>query len=268
MASAPDLFDQRFKYNPAGVAFNTSVIGKIGGFSSAHSRAAARAVLRHGMHTDCLKDVNQASLVGLHPFFFSFNDAAGSMNDPGARKELLHDTLADAFDAISTLDRLDGGITLMVRCPGYPVEPRFKAVEDVTIDTYISPREVSLNHAGIQEHVALIVQRFATNIVVPHLHRFTKRCFEGGIGTTVQCPLHGRKFSPEGPNHLPPFEEPGIGYVRCRCFPAGTLNRDIAARKPLPASKRVQVPHPVKKEEDDADSDGYPVLDFRLAMPK
>jgi hypothetical protein len=76
----------------------------------------------------------------------------------------------------------------MVRCPGYSVAPGFKAVEDVTIDTYISPREVSLNHARIQEHVALIVQRFATNIVVPHLHRFTKRCFEEGIGTTVQRP--------------------------------------------------------------------------------
>jgi len=101
MTSEPDLFDQRFKYNPAGVAWNTQAIEMTSnGFSSAHSRAATRAVLRHGMHTDVLKHVNQTHFVGLHPFFFSFNDAAGSMN-PGARKELLHDTLADAFDVVS-----------------------------------------------------------------------------------------------------------------------------------------------------------------------
>ena len=102
MASEPDLFNQRFYYNPAGVAYNTQSIEVTGsGFSSARSRAAAaRAVLRHGMHTDVLKHVNQAHFVGLHPLFFRFNDAAGSMN-PGARKELLHDTLADAFDAVS-----------------------------------------------------------------------------------------------------------------------------------------------------------------------
>lgn len=76
----------------------------------------------------------------------------------------------------------------MVRCPGYSVEPNFKAVEDITIDTYISPREVSVNRSGVQEHVALIVQRFATDIVVPHLHRFTQRCIEGDIGTTVHRP--------------------------------------------------------------------------------
>jgi hypothetical protein len=101
MAYVPNLFDERFKYNPAGVAFNTESFEKIGGFSSVRSRAAARAVLRHGMHTDSLKHVNQANFVGQHPLYSSFNDPAGFMNDPGARKELLHDTLADAFDAVS-----------------------------------------------------------------------------------------------------------------------------------------------------------------------
>ncbi len=76
----------------------------------------------------------------------------------------------------------------MVRCPGYSVEPNFKAVEDITIDTYISPREVSVDHSRVQEHVALIVQRFAMDIVVPHLHRFMQRCIEGDIGTTVHRP--------------------------------------------------------------------------------
>jgi hypothetical protein len=78
----------------------------------------------------------------------------------------------------------------MVRCPGYSVEPDFKAVEDITIDTFISPREVAVNCSRIQEHVALVVQSFATDIVVPHLHRFTQRCLEGTTveGTTVEHP--------------------------------------------------------------------------------
>jgi hypothetical protein len=101
VTDGPDLFDQRFKYNPAGIAFNAQAIGlKIARFSSGQNRAAARAVLRHGMHSDILKDVNQTRLVGLHPLFFSFNDPVSSMN-PGARKELLRDTLADAFDVVS-----------------------------------------------------------------------------------------------------------------------------------------------------------------------
>ena len=75
----------------------------------------------------------------------------------------------------------------MVRCPGYSVEPDFKAVEDITVDTYITPYEIFINHSGIQGHVALLVQKFAADIVVPHLHRFTKRCADRDI-PDIQCP--------------------------------------------------------------------------------
>lgn len=69
----------------------------------------------------------------------------------------------------------------MVRCPGYSVEPGFKAVEDITIDTYVTPREVYINRSRVQEHVALLVQNFAMDVVIPHLHHFTERCLKEGV---------------------------------------------------------------------------------------
>ncbi|KAF8344862.1 hypothetical protein F5887DRAFT_1075057 [Amanita rubescens] len=249
---------QKFYYNPAGVAFNAGVIGKIDGFnSSAHSQAASRAVLRHGRHNDGSENATRACILGLHPMFFGLNNLAGLVPDnPRARKELLHETLADAMDTLASLDRLDGGITLMVRCPGYCVESGFKAVEDITVDAYISPHEVYVGRSGIQEHVALLVQKFATDVVVPHLHRFTERCMEEGV-PDVQHPTHGKKFSAQGPNHLPPFEGPGSGHVRCHCFPAATLSRDIAAYKLPLTSKRNKVPRAVKREAEDNDGVVY-----------
>ncbi|KAF8327671.1 hypothetical protein F5887DRAFT_1083636 [Amanita rubescens] len=167
-----------------------------------------------------------------------------------------HDLLTDAFDALASLDQLDGGITLVVRCPGYCVKSDFKAVEDITIDTYITPYEIFINHSGIQAHVALLVQKFAADVVIPHLHRFTKRRMEEGIQEVVWRPPHGKKFSAKGPDHLPPFEQRGSGYLRCHCFPAGALKRDIALSNAPLASKRTKVTRAVKKETAEDDDDG------------
>ena len=164
----------------------------------------------------------------------------------------------------------------MVRCPGYCIKPGFKAVEDITIDTYITPHEIFINQAGIQAHVVLLVQKFAADVVVPHLHHFMEWCMEADI-PDVQCPhsywihsrqsnsfnisiAHRKKFSAKGPNHLPPFEEPENGHLRCHCFPAGTLKRDRAAYNfnPPLASKRTKVTCVVKQEtEEDDDSVVY-----------
>ena len=38
---------------------------------------------------------------GLHPLYFMFNNPAGSIEDPDARRQLLQDTLMDIFDAVS-----------------------------------------------------------------------------------------------------------------------------------------------------------------------
>ena len=59
-----------------------------------------------------------------------------------------------------TLDRADGGITLVLHCPGH----RATSVENLTIDTYISPRELKEGVKELSKHIALIVQTFGTDI--------------------------------------------------------------------------------------------------------
>jgi len=61
-----------------------------------------------------------------------------------------------------------------MRCPGYKA-PKDITVENVTVDIYASPRE--LGEAGeISKHVAILVQTFGQDFVLPHLRRFAARC--------------------------------------------------------------------------------------------
>jgi hypothetical protein len=84
------------------------------------------------------------------------------------------------------LDQIDGGISLLLRTPGYCVSSNVH-VEDVTIDTYISPHEIHFNGPRTQEKVALLVQQFGMDIALPHLCCFTGQCQDKGI-TEVKKP--------------------------------------------------------------------------------
>lgn len=72
----------------------------------------------------------------------------------------------------AALDRADGGITLVLRCPGHQVT----SIENLTVDTYISPRELKEGGKELSKHIALIIQAFGTDVALPYLHRFAKRC--------------------------------------------------------------------------------------------
>lgn len=63
-------------------------------------------------------------------------------------------------------------------------------MQDISIDAYISPQELSLSvgSATVQEEVALLIQQFGENIVLPHLHRFTVRSQVEGIQNHVRAP--------------------------------------------------------------------------------
>lgn len=69
---------------------------------------------------------------------------------------------------------------MVLRCPGY--EPLTKiSAENITVDVYISPRELTDGGTKTTEHVAQIIQAFGENLAVPHLHRFTTRCIAEGV---------------------------------------------------------------------------------------
>lgn len=72
-------------------------------------------------------------------------------------------------------DRIDGGITLLMRCPGH-LTSEDVTVENITIDVYVSPRELSETSSEIDKHTALLAQSFGEDIVLPHLRRFAARC--------------------------------------------------------------------------------------------
>jgi hypothetical protein len=80
----------------------------------------------------------------------------------------------------ATLDRIDGGITLILRCPGYRETGKL-APEKITVDTYISPRELKEGGKEMSKHIALIIQAFGAEIALPHLSRFVTRSVIEGV---------------------------------------------------------------------------------------
>jgi len=71
-------------------------------------------------------------------------------------------------------DRLDGGISLLLRCPGSDCPANLTA-DKVTVDVYITPREL-VRSERINGDTAILVQAFCEDFAIPHLKRFTECC--------------------------------------------------------------------------------------------
>lgn len=78
------------------------------------------------------------------------------------------------------MDIADGGISLVLHCPGYHPKAAISP-ENITVEVYVSPRELAEGGEKFSELVALLVQDFGTNLAVPHLHRFQDRCVTDGV---------------------------------------------------------------------------------------
>lgn len=101
--SSATLRTQRSDYNPASILYNSQ---RFKGFSPSHVQAGTRALLRYQTFNDGADDTyhtSGCSMGGLHPLYFTFNNPAGSTEDPCARSQLLKDTLTDIFDAVSEI---------------------------------------------------------------------------------------------------------------------------------------------------------------------
>lgn len=83
------------------------------------------------------------------------------------------------------MDSVDGGISLLLHCPGYQPKAAITP-ENLTVDVYVSPRELREGGPKFSELVALIVQDFGTNLAVPHLRRFQRRCSLEGVKALAQ----------------------------------------------------------------------------------
>lgn len=83
-------------------------------------------------------------------------------------------------------DRIDGGITLLVRCPGSEVSSTISP-EELALDIYITPRELQKMPQRIGGDVAALVQAFAAEFALPHLQRFSKCCAIENIKPPERC---------------------------------------------------------------------------------
>ncbi|KAG2143102.1 hypothetical protein DEU56DRAFT_733601 [Suillus clintonianus] len=161
------------------------------GFSNNERQAAARALLRHDAHIDGTHYQTRRA-GGLHPSYLGFNQPT-DVNE--AERTLTHSELGEAalqdvFDAITMQDRLDGGISILIRCTGSEATPNISP-EQFPIDVYITPRELQESQQRIGGDFAVLVQAFAQEFVVPHLQRFTARC----AVENVKPPRHCKYFT-------------------------------------------------------------------------
>ncbi|KAG6904242.1 hypothetical protein DXG01_011512, partial [Tephrocybe rancida] len=149
-------------------------------YSYEQRTAAARAILRHTIHTDG-RHLAENRGAGLHPSYIDLH-GRGNDNSPQQKevRKFLKDMRDDLFDASVVLDRLDGGISLILRCPGFVLDRPIQA-DDLTVDVLFSPRETTESGKELSKFLALTVQAFAHDCVVPYLHRFAQRCIQESV---------------------------------------------------------------------------------------
>ncbi|KAI9572209.1 hypothetical protein HD554DRAFT_1989741, partial [Boletus coccyginus] len=102
-------------------------------------QAAIRSLLRYGVYEDDTYHHTRTP-GGLHPSCVYFNPPTQDYNGT----PLLDQTMGNLFDALTLQDRLDGGISLLIRCPGFEVPPDVTA-DQLDVDIYVTPRELFLN---------------------------------------------------------------------------------------------------------------------------
>ncbi|KAF8122130.1 hypothetical protein EV363DRAFT_1301427 [Boletus edulis] len=127
--------------------------------------AASCALLRHG---------------GLHPSYFGFREET----EGSTRLSLAHED----FKEVVQQDRLDGGISVLLRCLGFTAQQQL-APEDIVADVYITPHVLHAAPQRMSEGIALLVQGFCQEMALPHLHEFTKSCDIEDIGP-IPPPSH------------------------------------------------------------------------------
>jgi hypothetical protein len=155
---------------------------------------------------------------------------------------LFGDAHTLALYQITALDRIDGGITILLRSPGYRVQGDI-AVEKITVDTYVSPRELKEGGKEMSKHVALMVQSFGAELAVPHLRRFNARCVVEGLNPAAAISMFlssywpyylrywlapGKQLKVDGSSYLPAPVSRDSPHIQARCRTAGTLAQDIA----------------------------------------
>ncbi|KAI6014763.1 hypothetical protein BKA83DRAFT_4129536 [Pisolithus microcarpus] len=132
------------------------------GYSNNQHQAVIRALLRHGAYEDGVHYHTNVQN-GLHPVYTTFNP----------------------MEQTNQKDCLDGGISVLLRCPGFEYSDDITA-DGVTINVYVTP---------CQGHPAPTPLSFVL-FIMPLLEL-------------------AEPISLKGPNHVPPFLSPLIARLQC-----------------------------------------------------
>ncbi|KAG2134540.1 hypothetical protein DEU56DRAFT_738630, partial [Suillus clintonianus] len=123
-------------------------------YRNSECQAAARALLRHDVHLDGTH-YHTRKPGGLHPSYAAFNSFPITKQRSLTCEELVEASLQDVFDSIAMQDHLDGGISVLIRCPGFNANTALSP-GDVAVDLYITPRELQENSARIGGDIAIL----------------------------------------------------------------------------------------------------------------
>ncbi|KAG1816410.1 uncharacterized protein BJ212DRAFT_1480862 [Suillus subaureus] len=211
------------------------------GFSNAEHHAAARALLRHESHQDGTH-YHTETPGGLHPSFIKFNKILMLQDQKMImHEEFVEAALEDVFDVLCMQDRLDGGISLLIHCPGSQVTDSLTA-EHIAVNVYVTPHELHKFPEQVGGDISLFVQGFCEQMAKHHLQCFTERCHIEDI----QPPHHylAPQVNPTGSQALPaPLVLTG-SCIQCSAWPPLNLNRNfkILSTKPKDSSDTLICP--------------------------
>ena len=143
-------------------------------------------------------------------------------------------------------DRLDGGLSVLIRCPGSDL-PSSLAFNKLTVDLYVTPRELVQNE-HVSGDAAVLVQAFCKDFALPHLERFVERCkiesmripkprgafplSEYQYNLTNFTVVLAESVNINGPNHLPAFASPLSSRIQCRASAEVKPEDDIRCHAP------------------------------------
>ncbi|KAG1735557.1 hypothetical protein EDB19DRAFT_1830226 [Suillus lakei] len=190
------------------------------GFSNAERHAAACALLRHESHQDGTH-YHTETPSSLHPSFIKFNKILMLQDQKTiTHEEFVEAALEDVFDAVHLFfklslydfqcNHLDGGISLLIRCPGS------QATDSLTAEC------IAVNVGG---DISLFVQGFCEQMAKHHLQRFTEWC----CIEDIQPPHRylAPQVNPTGSQALPaPLVLTG-SHIQCSAWPPLNLNRNF-----------------------------------------
>ncbi|KAG1749167.1 uncharacterized protein EDB91DRAFT_1011812, partial [Suillus paluster] len=128
-------------------------------FSNDECQAAACALLKHNAHLDGTH-FHTRKPAGLHPSYIAFNSYTTLDEKSSTHEDFVEAALQDLFDTVAMQDHLDGGISLLICCPGSEATPALLP-EHLSLDLYITLRELHETPERIGGDISVLVQAFA-----------------------------------------------------------------------------------------------------------